>query len=407
VQVNQQADGSRWNLLGVFDFDASGTVILGTQGTQAGKYAIADAVSFTPSAVVDDADAAPAFETTGGWRESQSADGYHGSGYLATDEKGPTATWTAELSPPGEYAVYMRWTEHANRVTNAPVDVVHAGGTARVYVNQRANGGRWNLLGRFEFNQTGTVVLRTQGTAAGQYVIADAVVFARTDRGGVGNQDLVWLVAAAMARPNVAVPLLVAAHNDPATARQGRLRCAQLLGLLGDDTGADTLIAAVDSFAQLDQGWNFNGMGQWGVPLSPLDSYILALGGTRDGRALGPLLDKLSLLDASKEFSHHRALAVALESLADPAAAQPLAQLLQKPGMTGYSVLTLDDARNQYGPDPVEDTPRNNSLRELILARALYRCGDHQGLGRAILELYADDLRGPYARHARAVLENP
>jgi hypothetical protein len=54
----------------------------------------------------------------------------------------------------------------------------------------------------------------------------------------------------------------------------------------------------------------------------------------------------------------------------------------------------------------VEDIPRNNSLRELILARVLYKCGDHQGLGRAILELYANDLRGPYARHARAVLDD-
>jgi len=42
--------------------------------------------------------------------------------------------------------------------------------------------------------------------------------------------------------------------------------------------------------------------------------------------------------------------------------------------------------------------------RELVLARALYRCGDHQGVGETILRAYAADLRGHYARHAAAVL---
>jgi hypothetical protein len=35
----------------------------------------------------------------------------------------------------------------------------------------------------------------------------------------------------------------------------------------------------------------------------------------------------------------------------------------------------------------------------------LYRCGDHEGLGEKILKEYASDLRGHYARHAAAVLE--
>jgi hypothetical protein len=39
-----------------------------------------------------------------------------------------------------------------------------------------------------------------------------------------------------------------------------------------------------------------------------------------------------------------------------------------------------------------------------MLARALYRCGDDQGLGRKILQQYAQDLRGHYARHALAIL---
>ena len=48
---------------------------------------------------------------------------------------------------------------------------------------------------------------------------------------------------------------------------------------------------------------------------------------------------------------------------------------------------------------------RRESLRELMLARALYRCGDYNGLGRKILETYTHDLRGHLARHAQAVLD--
>ena len=48
---------------------------------------------------------------------------------------------------------------------------------------------------------------------------------------------------------------------------------------------------------------------------------------------------------------------------------------------------------------------RRESLRELMLARALYRCGDDNGVGEKILREYTQDLRGHLARHAQAVLE--
>jgi hypothetical protein len=43
-------------------------------------------------------------------------------------------------------------------------------------------------------------------------------------------------------------------------------------------------------------------------------------------------------------------------------------------------------------------------LKELYVARALYRCGDSGGVGEKILRQYAQDLHGHYARHAQAVL---
>jgi ABC-type transport system involved in Fe-S cluster assembly fused permease/ATPase subunit len=42
--------------------------------------------------------------------------------------------------------------------------------------------------------------------------------------------------------------------------------------------------------------------------------------------------------------------------------------------------------------------------RDLTLARVLYRLGDHEEIGKTILEQYARDVRGHYARHAQAVL---
>jgi hypothetical protein len=206
-------------------------------------------------------------------------------------------------------------------------------------------------------------------------------------------------LAVVLAQPERAQPYLQKEYAAaPTTA--ARLVYAHVLGMLGDATGAETLSRAVQAQAW-DKGWNFRGMGQYGASISPLDSFIIALGRTRDRRALAPLLDKLKGLDEQKEFSHHRALALALEALRDPAAAQPLADLLAKPGMTGYAVPA---APREPGVKGASEEARNAALRELSLARALFRCGDAHGLGAKILKQYEQDVRGHFARHAHAIL---
>ena len=96
---------------------------------------------------------------------------------------------------------------------------------------------------------------------------------------------------------------------------------------------------------------------------------------------------------------------MALETIRDPAAAKPLADLLAKSGMAGYAVGDIGAARHVATlSDPNQS--RDQSLRELILARALYRCGDHERVGETILREYAQDLRGHHARHAKAVLRD-
>jgi hypothetical protein len=71
----------------------------------------------------------------------------------------------------------------------------------------------------------------------------------------------------------------------------------------------------------------------------------------------------------------------------------------------GHAFTSIEEARRRTPPSDVDTKTRNDSLRELILARALYRCGDCDGLGERILRQYASDLRAHYARHASEVLQ--
>ncbi len=212
--------------------------------------------------------------------------------------------------------------------------------------------------------------------------------------------------AVVSARPAVALPLLRAAYDR--AEGKAKLVYAHTLAVLGDATGVDTLIETVDSYASWDEGWNYRGMGQFGAALSPLDRYIVALGRAGQKKAIPAILRKLDQLDADSAFSHHRAVALALEMLADATAARPLANLLMKPKMTGYVHHTVQEARqrdqeSEGGTNAVR--PRRESMRELGLARALYRCGDYDKLGQHILTEYTEDLRGHFARHAKAVLK--
>jgi flavin-dependent dehydrogenase len=199
-----------------------------------------------------------------------------------------------------------------------------------------------------------------------------------------------------------ALPLLKRAY-ETAQTQQSKLVYAHVLGMLGERLGAGTLAEAVRS-RHWDKGWNYTGMGQYGASISELDSLIIALGRTRDKRALGPILEKIRRLDEHSAFSHCRAVAMALETLGDPSAARPLAELLSKPGVMGHAFTNIEQARHLTPSSDTDTKTRNDSLRELILARALYRCGDYDGLGEKILRQYANDLRAHYARHASDVL---
>lgn len=211
--------------------------------------------------------------------------------------------------------------------------------------------------------------------------------------------------AVLLANPDRALPLLRKAYED-ATAKD-KLAYAQVLAVLGDATGLPTLMAEVSATKTWDAGWDYRGMGQFGNALSRLDLLVVALGRTRDARAIPVIVEKLKLLSPDSEFSHHRAVGLALEMIGDAAAARDLAGALTQPGMTGHVHDSVEEARrrDQEAPGGTNEVKtRRDSIRELAMARALYRCGDYGEVGKQILTAYTKDLRGHLARHAQAVL---
>jgi hypothetical protein len=224
------------------------------------------------------------------------------------------------------------------------------------------------------------------------FPLPDAQVAAAVRR--LAQQDYSGL-GTIMAAEDRAIPLVQAAYRDAATSAEGRLRCAHVLGMLGDATGVETLVAQIRAAKEFDEE-KIDTYFPW---VTWLDSYLIALGRTGDERAREPLLEKLALLGEGHgtRDSHYLAVALALEALRDPKTARPLGEAMQRLEIRGMAVtetagLTAG-ARGRTGQ------------RDLTLARVLYRLGDHAGLGRSILEQYAHDVRGHYARHAQAVLQ--
>jgi N-acyl-D-aspartate/D-glutamate deacylase len=208
-------------------------------------------------------------------------------------------------------------------------------------------------------------------------------------------------LAIVLAHREVALPLLQAAFAGAGDDK--KLTYARILGFLGQREAVPVLVEALDKVTAWDAKILQGTMAEYAHLPTPVDSLVMALGRAGDRAALPAILAKLELLDDTVTLSHHRAVALALEQIGDPAAAEPLAKLLAKPGMSGHvlkAVAPLPEGRNTR-------RDRTAPLREIVLARALYRCGDFRGLGEATLRAYRQDLRGLFARHATAVLEGP
>jgi ribulose 1,5-bisphosphate synthetase/thiazole synthase len=219
---------------------------------------------------------------------------------------------------------------------------------------------------------------------------------------GTGDrQRACQALAVVLAHRDAALPLLQAAF-----ARAGdeqKLAYARILGFLGQREALPVVIEALDKASAWDAKILQGTMAEYAHLPTPIDSLVMALGRIGDRRALPAILAKLELLDDKATLSHHRAVALALEQIGDPAAAEPLAKLLTKPGMSGHALKAVAPLPQPMG----QRLDRTAPLREIVLARSLYRCGDFRGVGETTLRAYQQDLRGVLARHAAAVLQRP
>lgn len=195
-----------------------------------------------------------------------------------------------------------------------------------------------------------------------------------------------------------ALPLLRAAYAA-ATDRATQQIYAKTLGFLGDGAGVETLVRIVDGTEQVVP---VRKSGSFGGGDNSVDGFALALGRTRDARAVAPLVKRLDGIRPGDPIGKVRGVTLAVEALGSPAAAPGLAKCLMMPGHHGFAVKRATDLPPQggYGLGPEMD----NCIRELAFARALYACGDHEGLAKRTLEAYAADPRGVLSAHAKAVL---
>lgn len=204
--------------------------------------------------------------------------------------------------------------------------------------------------------------------------------------------------------PQRAISLLTKAYKS--ASETSGLYYANVLCMLGEPTGWKTILGKVKTYDQWDSGWNYRGMHQFGFSLSELDNYVLALGSTKRKDVLPELLRLANLLDITSEFSHIRAISVALGMMPSAESVAVLYQLLMLPGMTGHHISDQYEATQKIRLNTIdrvyvlEDVMRNNALKELFLAKAIYLCGDHNGVGKQILQNYADGQEGHYARFA-------
>ena len=227
-------------------------------------------------------------------------------------------------------------------------------------------------------------------------------------------------LAAVFSDPARSVPMMEAEYKA-AKDEKARLAYAHVLGMLGSRTGEKTLAAALAG-AEWDKGWEYRGMGQFGRPVSWLDSYIIALAKSRASGAAKEVARLAEKIDSKSEYSHIRAVAMYFESIGERKYAKLLASKLSLPGMSGnwfswekdgapaiadYGVYNFKSKKKELcrGAASVPDGERSSCLKELSLARALYRLGDADSLARRTLEAYAKDPRRAYAEHARLVLE--
>ena len=221
----------------------------------------------------------------------------------------------------------------------------------------------------------------------------------------IGYDGLPYIFAA----PERAKPYLLEKYQELNKHSSGRdpevsLVYAHILAVLGNPVGEDELIAWVKA-----NPWDAKWKEGLGSGANRMEAYLLALGRAKSKKAVPAIAEKIRALVKEPKPSNtaFRIVALVCPMIGDPALAAPLAELLDRPNISGHAIrMSAEippvpgyDSRSSYS-----QTEKNEVPREVNLATALYRVGDKDGKGAAILKAYADDPRGFYANYARRVL---
>ena len=138
-------------------------------------------VAAAPVEIILDNAALGVQDSTGGktfvgtWCASSGTSPYGATSLYSCGTVADAYRWTPQITTAGSYDVYVWWTIHTNRSSNVPYSVTHQSGTSTVLFDQKINGGKWVLMGRYNFagGKTGFVEVK----ATNGLVIADAVRF--------------------------------------------------------------------------------------------------------------------------------------------------------------------------------------------------------------------------------------
>jgi hypothetical protein len=223
--------------------------------------------------------------------------------------------------------------------------------------------------------------------------------------------DTLPALAVVMSHREQAIPLLKEAYHK-ADKPEAKMNFARILAVLGDATGKEALLRAVNDAKDWGQGWDFSSQREHANSFGEVDRLVIALGFLRTPEVRPPLIRKLESLTAESPLSHYKAVCLALRLNRDRSLAQPLANLLNKEGVKGHVqpliYYAASGARgkpqarhrvNAQGGDLL-----NSKFKEVLVAALLFECGDQNGQAREILEAYTTDVNGHFASYAHLVL---
>jgi hypothetical protein len=223
--------------------------------------------------------------------------------------------------------------------------------------------------------------------------------------------DTLPALGVVMGNPKESIPLLQEAYRNADTP-EAKINFARILALLGDTTGKETLVKAVEGADEWGEGWDFSSQREHANSFGEVDRLVIALGFLRTPDVRPLLIHKLEALQADSPLSHYKAICLALRLNKGVSLAQPLAELLSKEGVKGHAQplgyyeasVSASNRRQRHRINAQGGDALNAKFKELLVAALLFECGDHNGMGREILEAYTKDVNGHFAAYAHHVL---